>query len=82
MEELPGLDHPDWTDEQRALVRKRTAGYGEQGVHGFDFAHFRANLELTPTERIEKLRRALRFMKEIDRAGRRAGLPRPHRSAE
>ena len=58
------------TEEQREQVRRATTGYGEQGANGYDLSMFRANLRLTPTERIQKMQRALILSQEVARAGR------------
>ncbi len=58
------------TEEQREQVKRTTTGYGEQGANGYDLSIFRANLRLTPTERIQKMEWALIFAQEVERAGR------------
>ena len=48
--------------------------WGEQDENGIDLGHLRANLKLTPTERIEKLQRHLEVVAEVRRAAYDAGL--------
>ncbi len=45
-----------------------------QDENGIDLSALRRNLRLTPTERIERMRIALKFAMEVRHAGRRAGL--------
>ncbi|MBC7527795.1 MAG: hypothetical protein H7308_09615 [Chthonomonadaceae bacterium] len=68
-----------YTPEQLAqfLEWTRAHPYGDQDENGVDFSRLRANLKLTPTERVEKRRRAARGVKEMKNAGIRAGL-QPH----
>src|SRR5262249_36962331 len=54
-------------------ARKR---FPDQGTNGFDRSLFRANLRLTPTQRIEQLQRAIVLYLEVRRAGRVARLSR------
>jgi hypothetical protein len=54
----------------------RLRDYGEQGENGYDLSMFRENLRLTPTERIEKLERALALYFEVKRAGEEYRLSR------
>lgn len=64
------------TDEQweRFQTYLRENQYGEQDANGVDLSLLRANLKLTPTERIEKMRRSLALQLEMRRAGEAAGL--------
>lgn len=55
--------------------------FGEQGVNGYDLSMFRENLRLTPTERIEKLNRALEIYFEVKRAGEKHRLSRRNSSS-
>jgi|GEM_PF-2717381 len=74
MEEKPGtyrLPNGNWMTP-----------YGEQGESGFDIEQLRANLRLTPTERMEKAQKAIRFFEEVRRAGKRHRLSRNTRTAE
>ena len=50
--------------------------FAEQGANGFDRSLFRANLRLTPTQRIEQLQRAITTYLEVRRAGRANRLSR------
>jgi hypothetical protein len=50
------------------------AKYADQGANGFDRSLFRANLALTPTQRVEQLQRAIAIYLEARRAGRTARL--------
>jgi len=59
---------PGWTHEQWAIFQKHTHGYGDQDANGIDLSLLRENLKLTPTQRLEKLRNALRFFAEVKRA--------------
>ena len=65
------------TDAQWEIYKRATSGYGEQSESGIDISLLRENLKLTPTQRIEKMRRALSFVMEVRRAGIRAGLSAP-----
>ncbi len=67
-------DHLGLTPEQWAQFQAATQGYGDQDEYGIDISLLRENLRLTPTERIEKHRRALKFSMEVRRAGRAARL--------
>ncbi len=70
-------DRLGMTDAQWAQWQAYTHGYGEQDANGIDLSCLRANLRLTPTERLEKHQRALKLVKEVRNAGARAGLFRP-----
>ena len=48
--------------------------WGDQDENGIDLGHLRANLRLTPTERIEKLQRHLEVVMEVRRAAYDAGF--------
>lgn len=68
------------TQEQWERFQAYTRGYGEQDENGVDLSLLRANLKLTPTERIEKMRRSLMLVQEVRHAGNVAGLSgRSHR---
>ena len=56
--------------------------YGEQGESGIDIEQLRANLKLTPTERMEKAQKAIRFFEEVRRAGRNHRLSQSSRSSK
>ncbi len=62
------------TEEQWTLFQKATHGFGDQDENGIDLSLLRENLKLTPTERIEKMRRALALVREVRHAGVVAGL--------
>jgi len=62
------------TQEQWKRFQAYTQGYGEQDENGVDLSLLRANLKLTPTERIEKMRRSLVLVQEVRHAGIVAGL--------
>ena len=64
------------TDEQREFLKRALSGKFDQGANGYDLTMFRANLRQTPTERIEKLQRALAVFREFERAGREHRLSR------
>ena len=75
-EETPNETPEGYTPEQWAtfLEWTRAHPYGDQDENGIDLSLLRANLKLTPTERVESMRRAARSMKEVRNAGIRAGL--------
>jgi hypothetical protein len=56
-------------------------GFTEQDDNGIDLSHLRANLRLTPMERLEKHRRAHELWMEVERAATAAGLRRNPRRA-
>jgi hypothetical protein len=73
--------------EVKSMVRPRvTQGNGEgelfteQGTNGFDRSLFRANLRLTPTQRVEQLQYAIVSYLEVRRAGRADRLSRSPQS--
>ncbi len=68
------------TEEQREQARRATTGYVEQGANGYDLSMFRENLRLTPTERIQKMQRALILSQEVAHAGREHRLSKRDRS--
>jgi hypothetical protein len=47
-------DRLGMTDDQWEWFQKATHGYGEQDENGIDLSLLRANLRLTPTERLEQ----------------------------
>ena len=63
---------------QPAVTQKNGEGksFAGQGANGFDRSLFRANLNLTPTQRIEQLQRAILTYLEVRRAGRADRLSR------
>ncbi len=64
-------EKPDYmTDEQWEQFQawQRAHPYGEQDENGIDISLLRANLKLTPTERLDKLLRQQRFLAETSRA--------------
>lgn len=64
------------TDTQWAQWQAYTHGYGDQDANGVDISCLRANLSLTPRERLEKHQGALKLTREVQNAGVRAGLSR------
>lgn len=72
--EVQPEDRLDMNDEQWRRFQEYTRGYGEQDDAGVDIGLLRSNLKLTPTERVERLRRCLEFDQEVIRAGRAARL--------
>lgn len=58
-------------DPKRDEVAEKRAKYGEQDEWGNDVATLRANLRLTPTQRILKAQRAAESLQELRRALRR-----------
>jgi hypothetical protein len=71
MEELEEFeDRLGMTEEQWGKFQRYTQGYGEQCESGVDISLIRANLRLTPTERMEKHLRAITAVQEVRRAGR------------
>lgn len=81
MNEDPEADRLGMTPEQWQRFQAYTHGFGEQDENGVDLSLLRENLKLTPTERIEKMRRALALVMEVRRAGAVAGLSSGHRSS-
>jgi hypothetical protein len=65
-------DRLGMTPEQWAWFQQHTRGYGDQDENGVDLSLLRANLKLSPTERVQKLQRALRLEWEIRNARRSA----------
>lgn len=61
-------DRLGMTPEQWEWFQSHVRGYGEQDENGVDVAALRENLRLTPTERVQKMFRALELHREIDRA--------------
>ena len=77
-------DRLGMTEEQWLRFKSWTTGHGEQDENGVDLTLLRANLKLSPTERIEKMRRSLAAVMEVRRAGVAAGLSShsfPHSTA-
>ena len=56
--------------------RVMLSGYSDQDKNGIDLFHLRANLRLTPTERLERNRKSHELLMEVRRAGAAAGLRR------
>lgn len=54
-------------------------GFSDQNADGVDLYHLRANLRLTPTERLERNRRSHELLMEVRRAGAVARLRRDSR---
>ncbi len=61
-------DHLGMTPEQWAQFKAFTSGFGDQDENGIDLSLLRENLKLTPTERIERMRRAMPLIMEMRRA--------------
>ena len=59
------------TPEQQAAFQKWTNGYGEQDENGIDLSLIRANLKLTPLERVRRGDQARRMALELQEIGRR-----------
>lgn len=81
METQDAEDRLGMTDAQWAQWQAYTHGYGEQDANGIDVSNLRANLRLTPTERLKKHQRALKLVTEVRNAGARARLFRPSSDA-
>ncbi len=67
-------DRLGMTEEQWMQFKTWTEGHGDQDENGVDLTLLRANLELSPTERVEKMRRSIAIVREVRRAGAAAGL--------
>ena len=52
------------SEEHSEFLKRALSGKFDQGANGYDLTMFRANLCLTPTERIKKLQRA--YLKGIE----------------
>jgi hypothetical protein len=63
--------------EQWAWFQEYTRGYGDQDENGVDLSLLRENLNLSPTERVQKMLQGLRLKQEMEHAGRVAGLRTP-----
>ena len=48
-------DRLGMTDEQWSVFKRLTSGYGDQDENGIDLSLLRANLKLTPNQRLTKL---------------------------
>jgi hypothetical protein len=73
-------EKPDYmTDEQfaRFMEWQRAHPYGDQDENGIDLSLLRANLKLTPLERLQKLVANQEFL----RATRELSLPPEHQQA-
>ena len=53
----------EMSQEDLAKYYQSISDYGKQDESGIDISLLRANLELTPTERIEKMRRGAKFIR-------------------
>lgn len=58
-------DHLGMTDAQWAWFEAHTHGYGEQDASGVDISLLRENLKLTPLQRLHKLERELRSLRDL-----------------
>jgi hypothetical protein len=63
-------DAVDYTPEQLSALQKLLSGYGEQSESGVDISLLRANLRLTPLERLAKLQDSARFIERLRHASR------------
>ena len=61
-------DRLGMTPEQWEQFQAFTRGFGEQSESGVDISLLRVNLKLSPTERIEKMRRSLANYLEVRHA--------------
>lgn len=66
------------TPEERAQMDAWLAAhpYGEQDANGIDLSLLRANLKLTPTERLQRLESAANSMQRMTRNAKRIDTPR------
>src|SRR5262249_22235004 len=62
-------DRLGMTDEQWEAFQRHTHGFGDQDENGIDLSLLRANLRLTPTERLEKMRRSIIDLRRVRRVG-------------
>jgi hypothetical protein len=62
------IDKLGMTDEQWDRFQAYTRGYGDQDENGIDLTLLRANRRLTPTQRLEKLQRAVNAFRSVDAA--------------
>jgi hypothetical protein len=77
-DERRGMTDEQWLQFQAYLTAHQ---FGDPDENGIDLSLLHANLKLTPTERIEKMRRFLALQREVRRAGEIAGLsPHPRRT--
>ncbi|MHB2016901.1 MAG: hypothetical protein ACYCW6_08165 [Candidatus Xenobia bacterium] len=60
----------DYTPGEEAQIRALTQGYGDQSASGVDLSLLRANLRLTPLERLRKLQANARFLERLKNAAR------------
>lgn len=56
------------TDAQWEIYLRAVTGYGDQSESGVDLSLLRENLRLSPTQRIEKMRRSLANYIEVRNA--------------
>ena len=68
MMEPPDEDRLGMSDEQWDAFQKYTQGFGDQDENGIDLSLLRANLKLTPSERVTKMLRHIIDRKQIRRA--------------
>ncbi len=69
MEAVEPEDHLGMTAEQWAQFKAFTSDFGDQDENGVDLSLLRENLKLTPTERVERMRRAIPLILEMCNAG-------------
>jgi hypothetical protein len=60
-------DRLGMTEEQWVRFQAYTRGYGEQDENGIDLSLLRANLRLTPAQRLERLQQVYDFFREVRR---------------
>jgi hypothetical protein len=65
----PAEDRLGMTAEQWRCFQDYTHGFGEQDAAGVDLSLLRANLRLTPTERVKRMLRFHDVIRELHRAG-------------
>ena len=61
-------DHLGMTPDLWAQFKAFTSGFGDQDENGVDLSLLRENLKYTPTERIERMRRAIPLIMEMRNA--------------
>lgn len=59
------------TEAQWSRFQEYTHGYGDQDENGVDISLLRANLKLTPTERLKKMLRQNTAFKKVKTIGNR-----------
>lgn len=76
------MSHPGeelgMTPEQWEIFQQWTTGFPNQDENGIDLSLLRANLKLTPDERLTRLEQGAAFLQEIRRARTAAAIPPDH----